>query len=81
MTPRDIVCLRKRLGFNQPRLARFIEINQVTICRWETGHSKPAGLSLVVLRALHEAVSTDAGLRRILKFRDLAELIEAAGLL
>ncbi len=44
--------LRLRKGLTQKQLARLIQVDSVTISRWERGTSKPSRLALTALRQL-----------------------------
>jgi DNA-binding transcriptional regulator YiaG len=41
MTPEQIKALRNKLGWSQPRLAKYLSTSVHTISQWETGHHKP----------------------------------------
>ncbi len=60
MTPRQIVSLRKALGWTQQRLADHIGARQHTVARWETGVNKPQGANLKALLALAEKAKKKA---------------------
>lgn len=42
MTPAGIITLRRRLGLSQRRLAALLGVSELTVRRWEHGHSRPS---------------------------------------
>lgn len=49
MEPREIKTLRKRHRMSQPVFARYLNISESTVEKWETGAKKPSGTALKLL--------------------------------
>ena len=52
MSPKQIIRIRKALGWTQQRLADVLGAQQSTIARWEIGANQPRGANLKALREL-----------------------------
>lgn len=57
--PLSMKALRKRLNWNQKRLARFLGVNQSTVSNMERADNPPKGAILISLQVLSDAA--DAG--------------------
>lgn len=58
-SPLDMKALRKRLKWNQGRLARFLGVHQSTVSNMERVGNPPKGAVLISLQVLSDAA--DAG--------------------
>ena len=52
MTAKQVLALRKALGFTQQQLADKIGSSRVSVVRWETGKHPPEGANLKALKDL-----------------------------
>jgi len=52
LTPASIRKFRAERGLSQQGLATVLNVGLVTVCRWETGKTKPEGTADAVLAAL-----------------------------
>ena len=43
MTPEEIKAIRQGLGLSQEKFAERVQVDRVTIVRWESGHQAPRG--------------------------------------
>ena len=50
MTPEQITALRNALGLTRQLFAVRVGVAQMTVYRWEQGHSTPRGLALKKLK-------------------------------
>jgi DNA-binding transcriptional regulator YiaG len=64
MSPRQIIQLRKALGWTQQRLADVLGAQQSTVFRWEIGANQPRGANLKALRELAEKAKKKTRKRR-----------------
>jgi DNA-binding transcriptional regulator YiaG len=58
-TPAAVKKLRKALNLTQEGMARRVGVTTITINRWEKGHVKPTGLSLVMLDEVKKSLNGD----------------------
>ncbi len=49
LEPRQIKLLRRQHKLSQPRFARYLNISESTVEKWESGAKKPSGSSLKLL--------------------------------
>lgn len=49
MQAEDIVNLRVRLGLTRAQFSRLLQVSRLTVTRWETNLSTPAGTSMAVM--------------------------------
>lgn len=54
MTGSEVCGLRERLGWSQARLAKALEVNRSTVCRWESGQHQPRPACMARLQELAE---------------------------
>ncbi|WP_294981171.1 helix-turn-helix transcriptional regulator [uncultured Microbacterium sp.] len=63
-TPALRRAIREAAGVSQGQIAREVGVHRMTVCRWESGTSTPAGEHLhayaAILRDLQEATSGSA---------------------
>ena len=63
-TPALRRAIREAAGVSQGQIAREVGVHRMTVCRWESGTSTPAGKHLhayaAILRDLQEATSGSA---------------------
>lgn len=52
MEPQNIKALRVKLKMTQKELANKIGVDQVTVCRWENGRTKPIPIARKQLEKL-----------------------------
>ncbi len=57
LTPYDLACWRKRLGLSQAELARWLDVPDSTVSRWERGLMQIASPTILRL-ALERLEST-----------------------
>ena len=56
----DVKAWREAHGLTQRRLAQLLDVDQMTVSRWERGERKPRGRVLeLALERLSEKLSTD----------------------
>jgi DNA-binding transcriptional regulator YiaG len=60
-TPAAVKKLRKSLSLTQEGMARRLGVTTVTISRWEQGHVKPTGLSIVMLDEAKKSITKGNG--------------------
>jgi len=56
MTGEDVRELRKQMGLTQAELAHKMDVDSITISRWERGETKPHRASVKKLMRLKEKV-------------------------
>jgi len=52
--PEEIKRLRKRLRVSQPVLARYLNLSESTVEKWETGAKRPSGAALKLLAVVQK---------------------------
>lgn len=67
MEPAEVLKVRTQLGLSRPQLARFLQVAEVSIVRWESEEgSSPRGMAATMLAALRSAIEREGaeGVRR-----------------
>lgn len=58
MNPGDVKRVRDLFAMEQGEFARFMNVDNRTVLRWETGIAAPAGSAIAILRGLEEGFMT-----------------------